>query len=166
MLRDHGSITQQALSVTLEMDRTNMIGLLNELEAEGLILRRRSTEDRRRHVVELTKAGAKRLAEAECALAAADNEVLGALDDSSARRSTACSCRRRRATSSTAPPPPTAPLSPRIPSTSTADQSLSRAGAVDDMSKNLNIEERTGLCRKKPTLSESAMMSRYADIWR
>jgi DNA-binding MarR family transcriptional regulator len=30
----------------------------------------------------LTEAGAKRLAEAECALAAVDNEVLGALDDS------------------------------------------------------------------------------------
>lgn len=36
----------------------------------------------RRHVVVLTEAGAKRLAEAECALAAVDNEVLGALDDS------------------------------------------------------------------------------------
>ncbi|HEX3960498.1 MAG TPA: MarR family winged helix-turn-helix transcriptional regulator, partial [Trebonia sp.] len=39
-------------------------------------------EDRRRHVVVLTEAGAKRLAEAECALATVDNEVLGALDDS------------------------------------------------------------------------------------
>ena len=34
------------------------------------------------HVVVLTKAGAERLAEAECALAAVDSEVLGALDDS------------------------------------------------------------------------------------
>ena len=53
-----------------------------ELEAEDLIERRRSPEDRRRHVVVLTEAGAKRLAEAECALAAVDNEVLGALNDS------------------------------------------------------------------------------------
>ena len=73
---------QQALSVTLEMDGTNIVGLLNELEAEDLIERRRSPEDRRRHVVVLTEAGGKRLAEAECALAAVDNEVLGALDDS------------------------------------------------------------------------------------
>ena len=73
---------QQALSTTLEMDGTNIVGLLNELEAEDLIERRRSPEDRRRHVVALTEAGAKRLAEAECALAAVDNEVLGALDDS------------------------------------------------------------------------------------
>ena len=32
--------------------------------------------------LQLTEAGAKRLAEAECALAAVENEVLGALDDS------------------------------------------------------------------------------------
>jgi hypothetical protein len=36
----------------------------------------------RRHAVALTETGAKRLAEAECALAAVENEVLGALDDS------------------------------------------------------------------------------------
>ena len=64
------------------MDGTNIVGLLNELEAEDLIERRRSPEDRRRHVVVLTEAGAKRLAEAERALAAVENEVLEALDDS------------------------------------------------------------------------------------
>jgi DNA-binding MarR family transcriptional regulator len=81
VLRAHDGITQQALSGTLEMDGTNIVGLLNELEADDLIERRRSPGDRRRHVVALTEAGAKRLAEAECALAAVDNEVLGALDD-------------------------------------------------------------------------------------
>jgi MarR family transcriptional regulator, lower aerobic nicotinate degradation pathway regulator len=82
VLRSRDGITQQALSGTLEMDGTNIVGLLNELEAEDLIERRRSPEDRRRHVVVLTEAGARRLGEAECALAAVDNEVLGALDDS------------------------------------------------------------------------------------
>lgn len=80
VLRDHGSPTQQALAAALRTDRTNLIGLLNELETDGLILRRRSTEDRRRHYVELTDGGTNRLAEAEAALAAAENEVLGALD--------------------------------------------------------------------------------------
>jgi DNA-binding MarR family transcriptional regulator len=82
VLRASGGITQQALSHTLEMDGTNIVVLLNELEAEDLIERRRSPEDRRRHVVALTPVGAKRLTEAECALAAVENEVLGALDDS------------------------------------------------------------------------------------
>jgi DNA-binding MarR family transcriptional regulator len=82
VIRGREGITQQALSSTLEMDGTNIVGLLNELEAEDLIERRRSPEDRRRHVVALTDAGAKRLAEAECALVAVEDEVLGALDDS------------------------------------------------------------------------------------
>jgi len=80
VLRDYGSPTQQALGAALQTDRTNLIGLLNELESDGLILRRRSTEDRRRHFVELTREGGKRLADAEAALAAAEDEVLGALD--------------------------------------------------------------------------------------
>jgi DNA-binding MarR family transcriptional regulator len=64
------------------MDGTNIVGLLNELEAEKLIERQRSPEDRRRHVVELTDAGEKRLAKAEAALAEVEQEVLGALDAS------------------------------------------------------------------------------------
>jgi len=80
VLRDLGSPTQQALTAALRTDRTNLIGLLNELESDSLILRRRSAEDRRRHFVELTDDGADRLAEAETALATAEDEVLAALD--------------------------------------------------------------------------------------
>jgi MarR family transcriptional regulator, lower aerobic nicotinate degradation pathway regulator len=82
VLRDRGGSSQQALAATLEMDGTNIVGLLNELEADQLIERRRSPQDRRRHVVELTDAGAQQLAKVECALAAVENEVLGALDES------------------------------------------------------------------------------------
>lgn len=80
VLRDRGECSQQALSTMLEMDGTNVVGLLNDLEAKKLIERRRSPVDRRRHVVELTDTGVKLLAKAEFALAAAEDEVLGALD--------------------------------------------------------------------------------------
>jgi DNA-binding MarR family transcriptional regulator len=80
VLRDHGSPTQQTLAAALHTDRTNLIGLLNELERDGLILRRRSSEDRRRHIVELTDEGSERLVEAESALAAVEDDVLSALD--------------------------------------------------------------------------------------
>ncbi|MGH3377901.1 MAG: MarR family winged helix-turn-helix transcriptional regulator [Actinoallomurus sp.] len=80
VLRDHGACSQQALSTTLQMDGTNVVGLLNELEADDLIERRRSPADRRRHVVQLTDAGVSLLAKAECALAAAEDDVLAALD--------------------------------------------------------------------------------------
>ena len=81
VLRDRGGSTQQALACTLAMDGTNIVGLLNELEAQKLIERQRSPEDRRRHVVELTDAGAKQLAEAEVALIAVEDEVLRTLDE-------------------------------------------------------------------------------------
>jgi DNA-binding MarR family transcriptional regulator len=80
VLRNQEGATQQALATTLQIDRTNLVGLLNELESAGLITRRRTEEDRRRHVVALTDAGAHKLAEAEGALAAAEDEVFGALD--------------------------------------------------------------------------------------
>lgn len=82
MLRENGgSAGQQELAAVLRLDRTNLVGLLNELEAEHLILRRRAAEDRRRHIVELTTAGAERLLAAEKAIGAAEDDVLGALDD-------------------------------------------------------------------------------------
>ncbi|MGC4893419.1 MarR family winged helix-turn-helix transcriptional regulator [Micromonospora sp. DT31] len=79
VLRDADGISQQGLAGTLQLDGTNVVGLLNDLEADGLVERRRSPRDRRRHVVSLTDAGANRLREAECALAEAEDEVLGAL---------------------------------------------------------------------------------------
>jgi DNA-binding MarR family transcriptional regulator len=81
VLRDQNGSTQQALSTTLMMDRAKVVGLLNELETAGLIERLRSPEDRRRHVVQLTDAGIQGLAKAEFALTAAEDAVLGTLDD-------------------------------------------------------------------------------------
>jgi DNA-binding MarR family transcriptional regulator len=80
MLRDHGECSQQALTSILEMDATNVVGLLNELEAENLVERRRSPQDRRRHVVELTDAGIEQLAKAELTLATVEDEVFAALN--------------------------------------------------------------------------------------
>jgi DNA-binding MarR family transcriptional regulator len=82
VMRENGGVTgQQELATELGVDRTNLVGLLNELEAEGLILRRRAAEDRRRHIVEVTPAGEERLAAAEAAIGAVEDEVLGALSD-------------------------------------------------------------------------------------
>ena len=80
MLRDHGECSQQALTSILEMDATNVVGLLNELEAENLVERRRSPQDRRRHVVELTDTGIEQLAKAELTLATVEDEVFAALN--------------------------------------------------------------------------------------
>ena len=79
VLRDRGESSQADLAGTLQLDRTNVVGLLNDLETEGLIERRRSPEDRRRHTVVLTDEGRERLARAEFALAAAEDIVLANL---------------------------------------------------------------------------------------
>lgn len=81
VLNDHAEITQQALACALQLDSTNVVGLLNELEDAGLVIRRRSPQDRRRHIVELTDAGRERLAKAGFALTAVEDDVLSALSD-------------------------------------------------------------------------------------
>jgi DNA-binding MarR family transcriptional regulator len=80
MLRDRGPSGQQDLARIIEMDGTNVVGLLNDLEARGLVERQRTPTDRRRHVVQITRKGANMLAKAEFALGTVEDEVLCALD--------------------------------------------------------------------------------------
>src|SRR5881396_3725640 len=56
-LRDHGELTQQSLCGHLHLDPTNLVAILNELEQRGYATRRRDPEDRRRHIVEVSKKG-------------------------------------------------------------------------------------------------------------
>jgi DNA-binding MarR family transcriptional regulator len=80
-LREHGALGQQALGAALDIDASNLVALLNELEADGLISRRRDPEDRRRHVVEITKRGIKRVGEVERAAAEVEDRFLVELDE-------------------------------------------------------------------------------------
>lgn len=80
VLRELGQSSQANLSEALRLDRTNLVGLLNELEDAGLIERRRSPEDRRRHTVALTPTGSSRLEEMEKALAGVEEKILAPLD--------------------------------------------------------------------------------------
>jgi DNA-binding MarR family transcriptional regulator len=56
-LRDHGELTQQSLCGQLHLDPTNLVAILNDLEQRGYATRRRDPEDRRRHLVEVSKRG-------------------------------------------------------------------------------------------------------------
>jgi DNA-binding MarR family transcriptional regulator len=78
-LRDNGPTPQQVLAEILRMDASNLVGLLNELDDRGLIVRRRDPIDRRRHIVELSPHGEQVLKDVKRALKAIDDEVLGAL---------------------------------------------------------------------------------------
>jgi DNA-binding MarR family transcriptional regulator len=65
----------------LGIDPTNVVGLLNELETAGLVERRRSKQDRRRHTVALTAAGHDRLAALEDVLITVERQALSTLND-------------------------------------------------------------------------------------
>jgi DNA-binding MarR family transcriptional regulator len=62
------------------MDANNVVLLLNELEELGYVSRVRDPGDRRRHLVQLTRAGGTELGRTERAQRAIEDQVLHALD--------------------------------------------------------------------------------------
>jgi DNA-binding MarR family transcriptional regulator len=79
LLKERGPLTQQGLAEVLSLDPSNVVGLLNELEEPGLIIRRRDPADRRRHIVEISGAGEVELAAAYLRLASVEENLLAAL---------------------------------------------------------------------------------------
>jgi DNA-binding MarR family transcriptional regulator len=80
LLSDDGPRAQQALGEAMGVDPSILVTLLNPLEQQGLLTRRRDPADRRRHIVAITRAGEARLREAHEAHEAAQDELLSALD--------------------------------------------------------------------------------------
>jgi MarR family transcriptional regulator, lower aerobic nicotinate degradation pathway regulator len=85
-LRQAGPLSQQELGGALRINPSNLVGLLDALQEDGLIVRPRDPTDRRRHVVELTAAGQLRLAEAKQAVAAAEHDLLAPLTEAERSR--------------------------------------------------------------------------------
>ncbi len=72
--------SQQALIDSIGVDPSKLVGILNDLEAEGLVVRRRDPEDRRRHIVELSEEGRARLAAAKQASSKVEDRLFAGLD--------------------------------------------------------------------------------------
>ena len=72
--------SQQALIESIGVDPSKLVGLLNDLEADGLIVRRRDPEDRRRHIVEVSAKGTARLEDAKKIATTVEEELLAGLD--------------------------------------------------------------------------------------
>src|ERR1041385_330971 len=73
--------TQGAIADALGYDKGQLVGLLDELEDAGFIVRQRDQADRRRHVVEMTAAGRKALTRARKLSARLDDEFLLSLGE-------------------------------------------------------------------------------------
>jgi DNA-binding MarR family transcriptional regulator len=79
-LRDSGELTQQMLCGRLHLDPTNLVAILNELEQRGYATRRRDPEDRRRHLVEVSKKGIALIEEVSDVMDGVEDELLDGLE--------------------------------------------------------------------------------------
>jgi DNA-binding MarR family transcriptional regulator len=79
-LRDRGELTQQSLCGQLHLDPTNLVAILNELEDRGYATRRRDPEDRRRHLVEVSKKGVAVIEKVSAVMDGVEAELLEGFD--------------------------------------------------------------------------------------
>jgi DNA-binding MarR family transcriptional regulator len=71
--------TQLALAQAIRYDKTRLIGLLDQLEQDGLITRTPDPTDRRARIIALTDAGEARRAAAQADIRAMEDDLLGDL---------------------------------------------------------------------------------------
>jgi DNA-binding MarR family transcriptional regulator len=79
LLRDAGPMSQRELGERLHVDPSNLVVFLNALEEDGLVARRRDPDDRRRHIVEATAEGVKRVPICDDAVDALEEELFAEL---------------------------------------------------------------------------------------
>lgn len=95
-----GSSSQQDLLEALDLDASVLVGLLNDLEGDGLVQRLRDPSDRRRHIVELSDRGGQELARMNAMVAAIEEAMfvgVTAADQSVLRRTLQSALQRGQA---------------------------------------------------------------------
>jgi DNA-binding MarR family transcriptional regulator len=82
VIADEGPMSQQELGETIDVDRTTIVAVVDWLESQGFVERKRNPADRRAYALEITAAGRRWLKEANRTLRAAEREFLSPLDAS------------------------------------------------------------------------------------
>jgi DNA-binding MarR family transcriptional regulator len=86
VVKAEGPALQQRLSERLQVDRTTMVALVDALEQDGLVERRRDSVDRRGYQVIITTKGTKILEKATAAIRAVEQDFLAPLSGEEQRQ--------------------------------------------------------------------------------
>jgi DNA-binding MarR family transcriptional regulator len=79
LIAGQGPMSQHALGEAIGFDRTTMVGIVDWLEAEGLVDRKRNPADRRAYALEITPKGRRWLKRADAALRDTERKYLAPL---------------------------------------------------------------------------------------
>ncbi|WP_169789714.1 MarR family winged helix-turn-helix transcriptional regulator [Actinoplanes subtropicus] len=80
-LEHTGAAGQQDLLERLNVDASVLVGLLNDLEGDGMVKRRRDPADRRRHIVTISEQGRAAVAEVHSSIDRISDALFGSLSD-------------------------------------------------------------------------------------
>ncbi len=83
LIVDNPGLRQSQLAAAMDMERPNLVVILDELEARALIVRDRDPTDRRAYALKPTRAGGRLCARAFEAVKAHERRLLADVDDES-----------------------------------------------------------------------------------
>ena len=78
-VRDLGPVAQADLGRSVQLDPKDLVGVLNDLQSAGLVVREPDPKDRRKNAVSVTGQGARLLKRCERAARTANDELLAPL---------------------------------------------------------------------------------------
>lgn len=82
---EHLGGSQQEVSESIEVDRSEMVRIIDRLEAAGMVVRERNPSDRRRHRLKLTPSGRRALRVGERVIESATENALSHLSEAEQR---------------------------------------------------------------------------------